>query len=391
MVFLDVTGSCKSPKNTGIQRVVRKIFRELETRTPVTPVSWNEIGATFQLLGKREEKILRTPFAVSAGPEARPDLAGENFWAETQRWFARPRAAMERTMAAGDVLLVPDIFRDRRLAVLPRLLARSDARAVAIFHDAAALRLPELSARGRRRFQNYLRSLAAFDLVIAVSHESETDLQRFWAELKMKPAPACVEGWPMEFDGLVRPHGDGGGHGLLCVGSLEFRKNHLQLLDAAESLWAAGTHFSLTLIGRSTGKFGHHVTRRIRELQRTGRQLHWPGHVNDDELHRAYHDCFFTVYPSLIEGFGLPIIESLWHGKPCVCGGNGSLGEAARGGGCLLVEQSETASLANGLRQLLSDPELHRRLVDEANGRRFRTWSDYVRHLCGHLRIGVCA
>jgi len=55
---------------------------------------------------------------------------------------------------------------------------------------------------------------------------------------------------------------------------------------------------------------------------------------------RLIENALFTVYPSLMEGFGIPILESLWHGKPCVCGGNGALGEVARGGGCLIVDQT---------------------------------------------------
>jgi len=45
-------------------------------------------------------------------------------------------------------------------------------------------------------------------------------------------------------------------------------------------------------------------------------------------LHQAYRECLFTVYLPH-GGFGLPISKS-WHGKPCVCGGNGALGEVAR-------------------------------------------------------------
>src|ERR1051325_5807450 len=89
-------------------------------------------------------------------------------------------------------------------------------------------------------------------------------------------------------------------------------------------------------------------------------------------------ECAFTVYPSLMEGFGLPIAESLWHGKPCVCGGNGALGEVARGGGCLIVDQASTSALADGIKSLLQDRQLCGRLSNEARARKFRTWPDYV-------------
>jgi glycosyltransferase involved in cell wall biosynthesis len=100
-------------------------------------------------------------------------------------------------------------------------------------------------------------------------------------------------------------------------------------------------------------------------------------------LLREYDDCRFTVYPSLMEGYGLPIMESLLHGKPCICGGNGALGEVSRGGGCLIVDQTSAESLAGGIEQLLQDRQLYARLCDEARARRFRSWADYIdKFLC---------
>jgi glycosyltransferase involved in cell wall biosynthesis len=104
-------------------------------------------------------------------------------------------------------------------------------------------------------------------------------------------------------------------------------------------------------------------------------------HVDDETLLREYRDCRFTVYPSLMEGYGLPIVESLLHGKPCVCGGNGALGEVARGGGCFIVDQAKADALAHGMRRLLLDRELYARLCAEARARKFRLWIDYIEKL----------
>jgi glycosyltransferase involved in cell wall biosynthesis len=87
-----------------------------------------------------------------------------------------------------------------------------------------------------------------------------------------------------------------------------------------------------------------------------------------------------------MEGFGLPIAESLWHGKPCVCGGNGALGEVARGGGCLVVDQTSTDALAQAMTSLLLDQQLYVRLCSEARARKFRSWTDYIDKLLDHLQ-----
>jgi glycosyltransferase involved in cell wall biosynthesis len=108
--------------------------------------------------------------------------------------------------------------------------------------------------------------------------------------------------------------------------------------------------------------------------------------VNDETLHEVYRSCRFTVYPSLFEGFGLPIAESLWHGKPVVCGGNGALGEVACGGGCLIVDQTSAEALADGIKKLLVDRPLYARLRDEARARKFRSWADYTNKLLAHLQ-----
>jgi glycosyltransferase involved in cell wall biosynthesis len=79
-----------------------------------------------------------------------------------------------------------------------------------------------------------------------------------------------------------------------------------------------------------------------------------------------------------MEGFDLPIIESLRHRKPCVCGGNGALGTVAHGGGCLIVDQANEDMLASGIKKLLTDPETYERLTAQASTRKYRSWSSYI-------------
>jgi len=126
-------------------------------------------------------------------------------------------------------------------------------------------------------------------------------------------------------------------------------------------------------------------------LQKQGKPVRWLQHVDDTTLLRAYRDCRFTVYPSLMEGFGLPIAESLWHGKPCLCGGNGALGEIAHGGGCLIVDQTNPLALAEGIKSLLRDQQLYARLCDEARARKFRSWTDYIEKFLDHLQLSRSA
>lgn len=388
MIFIDVTGACKSPKNTGMQRITRHIFRCLAARVPTTGICWNLVGNRYQYLGQRERDVLERPFQVLGRASARPEIRGEHFFAELHRQFFREPIDLPHELGPDDALLIPDIYRDGRLAELPRIIARDRARAVAIFHDAAALHLPELYPKAHPRFRAYIVSLAAFDLVICVSHASRDELLRLWNEFGALPTETAVETWPVELaeDEQGQPWQPARDL-IVSVGSFEPRKNQITLLRAAEKLWESGRMFDLELIGRSTNYFGGKVKAEMRRLRRANRAIRWLKHVNDQTLHRSYSACRFTVYPSLMEGFGLPIAESLVHGKPCICGGNGALGEIARGGGCLIVDQTNEDELAQGIEKLLTEPDTYEHLSTEARARQFRSWSDYNGKLLEHLEI----
>jgi glycosyltransferase involved in cell wall biosynthesis len=386
MIYIDVSDACKSPMQTGTQRVTRRIYRELARRGPITPICWNDIRQQYHSLGAEQFDLLERPFVVRPQRSAKPQRHGDTLAAEARRAAFRKRLSLETDLSTADVLLVPDLYRGARASFLPRLLRKTSSRSVAIFHDAAALRLGLLGLRGPARFRRYLDSLAAFDLVVCISKEARADLLRFWEESRTTPTRTLVEPWPVEFAESTRPSVNRSGRRIvLSVGTLETRKNHLLLLEAAEALWEEGCDFELQLIGRSARGYGERVVRQVRRLRARGRRVRWLQHVNDDELQRAYHGCSFTVYPSLMEGFGLPILESLWHGKPCICGDNGALGEAAAEGGCLVVDQTKPASIAAGMRRLLSDPTKYSSLCEEAGRRTFRTWADYISKLQSHL------
>jgi glycosyltransferase involved in cell wall biosynthesis len=95
-------------------------------------------------------------------------------------------------------------------------------------------------------------------------------------------------------------------------------------------------------------------------------------------MENAYERCDFTVYPSLMEGFGLPVMESLIRKRPCLCSSKGALGEVSKGGGCLSVEEPSPAELTQALRRLLTEPSLLKKLSNEAAQRQFRSWKHYA-------------
>jgi len=104
-------------------------------------------------------------------------------------------------------------------------------------------------------------------------------------------------------------------HQYLIVSTIEPRKNHAYLLDAFEILWNEGIDVGLTFVGRIGWKVEDMLTR-MREHPEYGQRLqHWHD-LDDNELAYCYRHARALLFPSIVEGFGLPIIESLAHGLP---------------------------------------------------------------------------
>lgn len=391
MIYIDVTSSCESPMNTGVQRMVRGLFRNLRPHYPVMPLTWEPSLRSYCVLSQRERGFLEKPFAGFRARKARavPGRVANTIplYSKFRRQLARGRVDLRWHLRPGDTFLVPEIFRDNRIDLLENLNRKTGARTIGIFHDAIAWRRPELSfGKRNQRFIEYMKALASFDEVVAVSEEAAADLLEFWNE-SGEGAPIEVNPWPVD-DQFTTPVNESALYcetnrpNILCVGTLEARKNHLTLFQAAEKIWQErGAIFELSLIGRKTADFGHRVIAELQRLRRAGRPALWHRHVDDEKLVAAYDACAFTVFPSLAEGFGLPIIESLRRGRPCICGDNGALGERARGGGCLTVDQTNIDALAKAMQRLLTEEKLHSRLCLEARTRHFDTWESFIARL----------
>ena len=302
-----------------------------------------------------------------------------------RRWLGKSR--LHALQGPFDGLIEPEIFGPPVVRDLPKLFQHVKGPRIALFHDAIPLRFPELTPpRTVARFPDYLQELLMFDGIAAISEESRDSLQRYWAWLGITNTPP-VHALPVGVDlqkrlpipaskstrENVRPV-------VLCVGTIEGRKNHLQLLQACEKLWSQRQDFELRIIGH-VNETGRAALTRLRELQAAGRPLRYDGPAADDDIERAYEECAFTVYPSVAEGFGLPVIESLARGKPCVCSAQGALGEISRGGGCIALDVPDSDHLANALASLLNSSAQLGELAATARTRRFKSWADYSREL----------
>jgi glycosyltransferase involved in cell wall biosynthesis len=377
-LLLDLSHTCHTRARTGVQRVARSLRAALGSgAVTITHDPHRRIWRTLEVW---ERANLDHP-GGARGRGAR--------WPLARRWQANLRrlfGAKAPPLPANAGVVVPEIFSPAVAAALPELFATTGGPRVAVFHDAIALRLPELTPAGTvARFPAYLQELLAFDGIAAVSADSRDALLEYWRWLGLSRTPP-VRAIPLGTDFTPLPPARAPEVAcdlptVLCVGSIEGRKNHLALLEAAESLWARGHRFELRLIGLAQPATGAAALARIEELRAAGRPVRHDGPADDMTVAAAYAACTFTVYPSLAEGFGLPVLESVAHGKPCVCSSRGALGEAAAGGGCLTLSAVTATELAGGIGRLLAEPAALAELSAQARRRPIRTWRDHAAEL----------
>ena len=370
-LLLDLSHTSHTRARTGIQRVARALrthWGEAALSVTLDPYerTWRPLRAW------EEANLVAEEAAASRGSS----------WPLGARLGGRLRrlSGSRAQPLAADALVVPELFSPAVALALPALFAQVRGPRVALFHDAIALRMPEsAAAKTVARFPAYLRELLSFDGIAAISEESRDSLVDYWRWLGVSDCPPVetialgTDPRPAAATPVARPHPE-----LLCVSSLEGRKNHVALLQACESLWSQERRFSLTLIGLAHPVTGRPALELIETLKARGRPLAYLGPVSEAELDRAYRQATATIYPSLAEGFGLPVIESVSRSVPCLCSAHGAVGESARGGGCLTLESLQAEGIAAGIEAILSNPGLVDQLRAAAGQRVLKTWATYA-------------
>jgi glycosyltransferase involved in cell wall biosynthesis len=142
---------------------------------------------------------------------------------------------------------------------------------------------------------------------------------------------------------------------VLYVGTIEPRKNLMRLLEAFAMLRRCGYASHALVLAGTQGWAGTSVQRTIERLQ-LGDAVCLLGYVPTDDLVALYNLASALVFPSLYEGFGLPIVEAMACGTPVVTSPNGSLAEIA-GGAAELIDPMVVESIAVGLRRVLDDSQ----------------------------------
>ena len=207
---------------------------------------------------------------------------------------------------------------------------------VVTVHDLAVFRHPEAFNRWTRTYSPRLvpRVLAAARLIIAVSEFTRREL----VELLHVPDEK-IRVVPNGVDAEFTPEGAAaGGEYVLAVGTLEPRKNLARLVEAVRQ-----NGIELRVVGaRGWGN-----------VEVGGNGVSWLGEVTDAELARQYRGARCVAYPSLYEGFGIPVLEAMACGAPVVTSRATAMEEVADGA-AVLVDPTDLAELAAGIERAVA-------------------------------------
>jgi len=339
MIYYDITKMAGKAPRSGLTRLSARLQQELAGR--VCPVAWDP---------------RRRAWGEAAG--------------------LRPLAPRP-----DDWILTVELFSEAERPGIRDFIAAPPCRLAAMFHDAIPIRFPHITwPQSVQRHPDYMKLLSGFDRIFAISAASRADLVGFWRWQGIEPRTQVdVIALGSDFDGSTRSAPGGAPDGrpsLLCVGIIEPRKNQEFLLDVAEALWCAGPDFDLHVVGRVNPHFGPPIERRMRALAKRESRFHYHAAAPDGILRKLYAGAHAVVLPTIAEGCGLPLLEALWRGVPCVCSDLPVLRENASGGGCLLAATGDAADWRAKLGSLLADPAQSGRLRREAATRPLPRWAD---------------
>jgi glycosyltransferase involved in cell wall biosynthesis len=351
-------------RNAGISRYIRYLLTALANQSRLHEYiifvnGQDVIDQLCDFAGKDvtgDSGQTRMTYIVESWPESRP--ISRVVWEQ----FKLPRLIREKRL---------NVFHSPA-NVLPEKLPHSCVGVVTL-HDLAFLRYPHALTRSKRVYHRTLtmRSLRRATMIIANSNSTKQDA----IELAGIPANHIQMVYPCieeRFSNVIldeelqffrQAHGLTMGY-LLYLGTLEPRKNIATLIEAYAQLRKIyGREEKLVLAGAKGWLFDS-LFQKVQDLGLESEVL-FPGFVSDAEQLLWYHSASVFVYPSLYEGFGMPVTEALACGIPVVTSNVSSLPEAGATL-ALTVDPHDSETMARAIHKTLTDQTLRKQCQAQA-------------------------
>ena len=420
-VFIDATYTLGSGRRSGIERVVNNLRLGCEQRARTSgaqAATLISLNGLFYEVGAKEKQSLDALARAQANllanlPKAYQRISGHlvkmTGSSKLKQWFLPDaghmgafklphrfwyKRVLQRICRAtqiiqpgrGDLLILPDAYWARKEVWQAAEAARARGAYIAIVvYDLIPLSHPEfVGSRRSHRFHDYLRQVAQqADVILTISETVRRELIDTLPTL-MGDAPYCrnITPFPLGSE-FPESHGQpreqlarlfaevNSENPYLTVAAFDPRKNHRYLLDAFDRFWQQYPDRKLCLVGR-TGSRCNDILQRIHNHPRLGRQLFTFHDLSDAELQFCYRACRGVIFPSIVEGFGLPIVEAMWYGQRTLASDT-PIHREVGGSGCLYFDLSSPESLVS----LLAECERQPQLLKQSNSRvAAHTWSE---------------
>jgi glycosyltransferase involved in cell wall biosynthesis len=299
---------------TGIGRFVARLVQAL---APLTPLRLFSTLTRAQALEARLSPTLTAGHALVIDATQLPTAGDVAVW--TRQLLARTARLSLHSEAAR----CPALFTAHHPG------HRFFRREIGVLYDFTPMLLPWAHSEGTRKHYGrfFGQTSALFDKAVAISHSTAADAGWLCAlpssDVNVAyPGPSLCQ--PEHVCQAPVAHRS---NLVLVVSTWEPRKNGEFLLEWFRSTKVLPEDMELWWVG-ARGWWCEGPSRWWRRVRGT-RKVRFLGAVSDERLCRLYRQAAFTVYPSLYEGFGFPVLDSLLHGTPVLCGYNSSLQEFA--------------------------------------------------------------
>jgi len=251
---------------------------------------------------------------------------------------------------------------------LPRGIEQVNCKKIVTMHDAIFLRYPELYSKTYVELFTRKNQYACqhADLIIAISEQTKRDYIQFFhvdpARIRVVYQGCHEDFWkPVSQDKLsaVRQRWQLPEQYILSVGALEPRKNAVTIIQA---IAAKKLNLPLVLVGRGKDDYKQMLKNRAHQL---GVSLILIEDATMADLPAIYHQSSVFVYPSLFEGFGIPVLEAARSQVPIIAS-RGICFEEIAGDGAFYVEPTDAETMGQLIQQLLEDTTLAHQHMDSA-------------------------
>ncbi|HEX8227404.1 MAG TPA: glycosyltransferase family 1 protein [Candidatus Saccharimonadales bacterium] len=346
---------------TGIPRVIEELVqRYLKSEHVPEFVVWDNLGKEFYYvdigltLQNRGKSLHYVQLHTSRSQVRKATRKGAHVMQKLKDSYKLPvpgrfiNMAMEAGRAAykklevssGDILLIPmgEWHNDHYISTVLEY-KKAGVKLVQISYDVLPLVQPQYSGHSTITMDRYNRMvMPECDLILCISENTRKDLGA-WLKQQQLTIPA-MEVFRLGDDfNTTKPmkpahpvfSGDGGKvpEFILCVGTVEARKNHTLLYYTYKLARSRGISLPpLVVVGRP-GWLAGDITEIIKTDPDTKDSMFVMSDIGDEELSWLYGNASFSVYPSFYEGWGLPVAESAVRGLPCACSNTSSIPEIA--------------------------------------------------------------